>query len=444
MKETSLYKKPYQSLLILAICIFASEIAIMLFLPFFPNMPAGLRAVIDASLLIILSLPALYFFGFRPLMRYISEHRRIEDKLQRVHAELERRVSERTKELAKANEVLRAEITARKRTEEELTGSLKEKRAILEGILDVAYMVDLDWKFIDWNKALMEKTGYSAQELKGMPALGIIAEEDRARGEQGIREVFERGFASRELQLSTKDGRKIFYNFSGAVIKGAQGNVRGFVGIGSDVTEHKRVEEELKESEFKYRTLVEQIPAVTYIISGGENSSLIYVSPQIQKILGFSPEEYKSEPDLWRRQLHPDDHDRVLAELVSSRVSGKKFISEYRMLSKDGRIVYFHNEAIVVRDSEQKNIFLQGVMYDITAHKKADENLRKANTELESRIAARTQELYAVNKTLQKEISECRQAEDSLKEKMADVNTFHDTIVEIEQKIIELKKKLNR
>jgi len=109
--------------------------------------------------------------------------------------------------------------------------------------------------------------------------LGIIAEEDRIRGAEGIKEVFEKGFAFRALRLLTKDGRKIFYNFSGAVIKDARGNVAGFVGIGSDLTEHKRMEEELKESEFKYRTLVEQIPAVTYIVAADDNNSLVYVSP---------------------------------------------------------------------------------------------------------------------------------------------------------------------
>lgn len=362
-------------------------------------------------------------------MQYIAEHKRIEEKLRSSHLELEQRVAERTRDLVKANEVLTAEIT--------------EKKAILEGILDVAYMVDLGGKFIDWNKALMEKTGYSMRELKGMPALQIIAEEDRTRGEEGINEIFEKGFALRDLRLLTKDGRKFFYNFSGAVLRDAQGNVRGFVGIGSDLTEHRKMEEELKESEFKYRTLVEQIPAVTYIVAANENNSLVYVSPQIQKILGFSPDEYKKDPDLWRRQLHPDDHDRVLAELLSSRVSGKKFISEYRMLSKNGKIVYFHNEAVVACDTNEKNAYLQGVMYDITAHKKADENLRRANVELESRIAKRTQELFAANKNLQQEISECRQAEEGLKRRMLKVGALQNTIVEIEDKILELKNKLS-
>jgi len=97
----------------------------------------------------------------------------------------------------------------------------------------------------------------------------------------------------------------------------------------------------------------------------------------------------------------------------------------------------------VARDTNEKNVYLQGVMYNITEHKKADENLQKANKELEGRIAERTQELFAINKNLQKEISECRRAEEDLKQKMLQVGALQNTIAEIEQKIIELKNKLS-
>lgn len=177
------------------------------------------------------------------------------------------------------------------------------------------------------------------------------------------------------------------------------------------IQECEKIEHSLRESESRFRTLVEHIPAITYISALDKNNTLLYVSPQIQKILGYSPQEYRTDPDLWRKQLHPEDHDRVMAELVSSRVADRNFVSEYRKISRDGAIVWFHDEAVTIRDSSGKPLFLQGVMYDITRQKLAEKALENAFTELEKRVNQRTFELNRSNETLQKEVAERRRAE---------------------------------
>jgi PAS domain S-box-containing protein len=149
------------------------------------------------------------------------------------------------------------------------------------------------------------------------------------------------------------------------------------------------MEQSLRQSEAKYRTLVEQIPAITYIISLNEGVDLIYVSPQIETLLGFSPEEWRADDtETWKRQIHPDDRERVLAEINHSFETGEPFTAEYRLLAKSGRVVWFRDEARVVHDQEGEFLFLQGLALDITERKQAEEALRETTHTLQTLIQA--------------------------------------------------------
>jgi len=147
------------------------------------------------------------------------------------------------------------------------------------------------------------------------------------------------------------------------------------------ITERKQIDEILRRTEAKYRALVEQIPAITYTAALDDASTTLYVSPQIQAALGISPEDYRADPDLWRKRLHPDDRDRVLAELAQSLASRQPFKSEYRMITRDGHVVWFRDEAVAVQDSTGKYLFRQGVMLDLTESKQAEEALNKSEQE---------------------------------------------------------------
>ena len=137
--------------------------------------------------------------------------------------------------------------------------------------------------------------------------------------------------------------------------------------------ERIRLLEELRESQARYRTLVEQIPVITYIAAFDEASTTLYVSPQIEMLLGYSQAEYKADPDIWRKRLHPDDYDRVMAEVAHSHATGEPLVLEYRMLTKDGHVVWFRDVAAIVRNEADRPLYLQGVMLDITEHKMAEE-----------------------------------------------------------------------
>jgi PAS domain S-box-containing protein len=145
-----------------------------------------------------------------------------------------------------------------------------------------------------------------------------------------------------------------------------------------DVSLQHGASEALKRSEEKYRSLVEQVPAITYTAAMDEHASTTYISPQIEEVLGFTPEEWLADPKLWSKRLHPDDADRALAELASARVNGPAVVTEYRLLASDGQMRWFRDTAKLVRDESGGPPFYRGVLVDITEHKQAEEALRSS------------------------------------------------------------------
>jgi PAS domain S-box-containing protein len=154
-------------------------------------------------------------------------------------------------------------------------------------------------------------------------------------------------------------------------------SAHGFSTFFLDVTEHRLAEIERNAAEARYRDIVEEVPAITYLddaFDGG--GGLIFVSPQSKEILGYSPEEWQLNPDSWREHIHPDDRDAVLEENARCRRRGIPFEAEYRMLARDGRVVWFHDRATPILDEAGRPKRMHGVMVDITAHRAAEEEIR--------------------------------------------------------------------
>ncbi len=136
-------------------------------------------------------------------------------------------------------------------------------------------------------------------------------------------------------------------------------------------------DEQLPNVDAIYRALVEQIPAVVFMAHLDRGIGEAYVSPQIEATLGFSQEEWLEDPIRWYQQIHPDDKQRWSVEAAQMFLSGTPLRSAYRVMARDGRVVWFHCEAKMIRRKNGRPWFIHGIAFDITELKRAEEALQE-------------------------------------------------------------------
>src|SRR5579863_8529228 len=129
--------------------------------------------------------------------------------------------------------------------------------------------------------------------------------------------------------------------------------------------------------EAKYRALLEQIPAVVFMAYVDGGASEAYVSPEIEAALGYSREEWLEDPVRWYENIHPDDKKRWSLEAAEMFVSGKPLRSSYRVIARDGRVVWFHCDARMVRHPNGQPWFIHGVAFDISDLKDTERDLQQ-------------------------------------------------------------------
>jgi diguanylate cyclase (GGDEF)-like protein/PAS domain S-box-containing protein len=123
----------------------------------------------------------------------------------------------------------------------------------------------------------------------------------------------------------------------------------------------------------RFRAIIEHIPAITYMDALNEQATSLFMSPQIEQILGYTVQEWMTQPDLWPKIIHPDDRARALAENARHNETGEPYNVEYRAFTKDGRLIWLQDQAVLVRDERGTPLFSNGVMMDITERKRGEE-----------------------------------------------------------------------
>ncbi len=249
----------------------------------------------------------------------------------------------------------------------------------------LSILVAQDRRYLYANPAAVCLLGFSSSDdLRGVRTADLIAPEDHDLARERLKNILAgRSNPSVDMTLIRADGSRQKVE-SIAVPITLDGQPAALV-VCQDVAKRSLLKKALQESRFKYRTLVEQLPAVTYTASIDAASTTLFVSPQVERMIGYTQDEYQADSDIWRRRLHPGDRDRVLDEVHQAHVSGAVFQSEYRMIHRDGRVVWFRDEATVVRDDEGEAISLQGVMFDITDYKQALDDICSRDAVLEAR-----------------------------------------------------------
>ncbi len=124
-----------------------------------------------------------------------------------------------------------------------------------------------------------------------------------------------------------------------------------------------------------YRALVDLLPAVVYVEEVDRAGAVVHVSPRVEAMLGYRPEEWLAEPRLFARLLHPEDREHVLEHGERARAGGESFVMEYRMIARDGHTVWVRDEAVLVKDEGGRALYWQGTMTDVTERKTLEERL---------------------------------------------------------------------
>jgi PAS domain S-box-containing protein len=298
--------------------------------------------------------------------------------------------------------------------------SASRTRELVEQLPAVVYVV---------RDQLVGGTLYMSQnveKLLGVPPSGFVDDpelwarsihpSDRHDVLDAWAEAWRKGTPYRgEYRMIRPDGEEVFVRDSCVLVVGASGERLAWQGILADLTTEKRSQADVRSSEARYRALVERIPAVVYEMGPDDERRTVYVSPHVEDVLGYTRAEWLDQPDIWIELLHADDREIALARHDLHSETGEPWDLEYRLIANDGRVVWVHDRATLIRGRDGSPAAWHGVMIDVTAEHEAREMLLLHKEDLELRVSERTNELREANELMSLEIGERRRMERELR-----------------------------
>ena len=257
-----------------------------------------------------------------------------------------------------------------------------EREAVLGSSLDCIIVMDDQGIVREWNPAAVHTFGWTREEAVGR-VLGnlIVPEELRQRHEEGLARAAATGesrIMGQRLRLPAmrKDGSSFTAEL--AITKLERGGRTFFTGTLRDLTEIIDAEEQKAAAEMRYRSLIENIPLVTYMNSAAAPTRSLYMSPQVESLLGYTADAWAEQLELGHDGIHPDDRERVVALALDARERGIPTRCEFRFIARDGHSVWVLDQTIPVRDDKGTIICHQGFLLDITEQKQLEEQLRQS------------------------------------------------------------------
>lgn len=321
------------------------------------------------------------------ISRDVTDRVKAEEAVLKAKELLEAQVQERTEALVQANETLRQEVNERVEKEEALRESESRYRTILESIEDGYFEVDLAGNLTFFNNALCRITGYSGTELYGMNNRDYTEPATAERMYEIFNRIYRTGQPSKinDYEVIKKDGTKSTMALSTSLIRDAHGNAMGFRGIVRDVTEHERLQNRLRESEEKYRNIIQTMEEGYYELDTKGN--FLFFNESLSRILGYASEEMMGMNNRqYMSQETAKEVYRVCTEVYQSGVPAKAF--DWEVIRKDGEKRHMETSISVLRDSDGKPIGFRGVARDVTqrwlAQKALEESEEKYRTIIRS------------------------------------------------------------
>ena len=277
------------------------------------------------------------------------------------------------------------DVTERREQEESLRKSEEQLRSILvQYASDLITILDPDGT-VRYQSPAVAELGYLPEEVVGHSFYDYVHPEDVEQVTERFYRLLQESGASAlfEVRVRHADG-------TWRCVEGVGSNLLDDPGVGGivinsrDISERKETEGKLREVQERYRTLAENIPAIIYVHKPRQSAAtpydyeVSYISPPVEDILGYPPHMFIENRALWNEIVHPDDRAEVVAEDQHTDETGDPFSMEYRMISRDGRVVWVRDEAELIRGSEDDSPYWQGVITDVTRRREAQDELRES------------------------------------------------------------------
>ncbi|MEP6758607.1 MAG: PAS domain-containing protein, partial [Actinomycetota bacterium] len=274
------------------------------------------------------------------------------------------------------------DVTERKQAELAMLDAERRYRTLIESIPAVTYIDTLEepWSTVYVSPQVEATFGFDPDTWKQRDLwIGRVHVEDVPDARAAMRaHADELVPFDLEYRFQHADGRWLWVRDQAFIVRDDDGTPLFSQGVMYDITDAKASEERLRDAEQRYRAIVEHVPAAIYLDRPDGNMETIYMSPQIADIAGVSPEDWVADPTLWLSLIDPEDRATVEASYRLAVAAHEPWRTEYRIHTPDGRTVWIHDETTLLSGPEGEPLFLQGVLFDITERKLAEQALRES------------------------------------------------------------------
>jgi two-component system, cell cycle sensor histidine kinase and response regulator CckA len=225
------------------------------------------------------------------------------------------------------------------------------------------------------NPAEAEMHGLAADTLVGRQARELAPKESW-RPMTRV-EMDRTGVWTRESINLRADGSRFPVLLSSVAVRDQAAAVSAYATACIDLTEQTRIQKELEVSEARFRAMLERMPAVTLLLGGPEDTRVLYASPQIEGLTGYTAEEWLANGALWLDTVHPDDRERAARHASAARGTGRTVDFEYRRSKRSGEVTWVREFRWLIESPDGSRAAIQAMMFDITAARQAEEERRQ-------------------------------------------------------------------
>ena len=272
------------------------------------------------------------------------------------------------------------DITRTKEAEEHQRETQRRFQALVERLPAVTYVEDAGGGGYRYLSPQIEAlTGHPVQRWMDDPDLWakVLHPDDRERV-LAANEAETGDSWTVDYRMIRPDGRTVWVHNESVLIRDEEGQPLEWVGVCTDLTEQKEASDQVRAAEERFRAIVEHIPAAVYLDLPDGSMETVYVSPQVETVMGVTTEHYLAEPDLWLQLMDDEDRRRCERHYLEAIEASRSWEDEYRIRKPDGKLAWIHDETTFITDAEGQPLLLLGVLFDITERKRADEALRES------------------------------------------------------------------